>query len=194
MFVRWAGSIAFLCLAAAVHPQNPTPSRYQLFGGYTFLSNTLNGVSGSHQPMNGGEIALAIPPWHNLRFKMSGYAYQGTNLGASEHPYFIMAGGQYGRDFGKESVFIEALGGEGNVNANWGAKQAIGDTASFAAILGGGVDTPISHRFAFRVQGDWQYSYFKMAATRNPGTGVPTYVEGLPNFFGRITTGIVWRF
>ncbi len=194
MFARLAGSIALLCLAAVAQGQNSAPPRYQLYGGYTFLSNTLNGVSGSHQPMNGAEIAFAIPPWHNLRFKVSGYAYDGTNLGASEHPYFIMGGAQFGRTFGKEEVFVEGLGGEGGVNANWGAKQAVGDTASFAAILGGGVDTPISPRFAFRVQGDLQYSYFKVEATRNPTTGVPIYVPGLPVFFGRITSGIVWRF
>jgi hypothetical protein len=194
MLTRPLGCMAILCLGAALHAQTNAPPRYQLFGGYTFLSNSLNGVSGSHQPLNGGEIGFAIPPWHNLRFKMSGFAYDGANLGASEHPYFIVAGGQYGKNFGKESAFVEALGGEGEVNANWGAKQAIGDTASFAAIVGGGVDTPISPRFAFRVQGDLQYSYFKEAARTSPTEGVLSYVPGLPVFFGRISSGIVWRF
>jgi hypothetical protein len=192
MFTRLLGSIALFCLAAALHAQTAAPSRYQLFGGYSFLSNSLNGVSGSHQPMNGAEVAFAIPPWHNLRFKFNGFAYHGTNLGAAEHPYFIMAGGQYGRNFGKESAFVEAMTGEGNVNANWGANQAIGGTASFSALLGGGLDTPLSPRFAFRVQGDFQYAYFKVAESRV--AGVPTYVPGLPTFFGRFSTGIVWRF
>jgi len=186
--------LAASCNAQTTASQTAAPSRYQLYGGYTFLSNSLNGVSGSHQPLNGGEMAFAIPPWHNLRFKMAGFAYEGTNLGASEHPYFIMAGGQYGKNFSKESAFVEALAGEGNVNANWGANGTIGDTASFSAIFGGGLDTPLSPRFAFRVQGDFQYAYFKIAASRNDNTGVPTYVPGLPNYFGRISSGIVWRF
>jgi hypothetical protein len=154
----------------------------------------LNGVSGSGQPLNGYEVAFAIPPWHNLRYKMSVFQFRGTNLGAVEHPYFVMAGGQYGRNFGRESAFVEALAGVGNVNQDWGANKTIGDSASFSAILGGGLDTPLSRHFAFRAQGDYQYAYFKQAATRNPGTGVPTYVSGLPTNFGRIAAGIVWRF
>lgn len=196
---RQLGCIALVFLAACCDAQTTAaqtakPSRYQLYGGYTFLSNSLNGVSGAHQPLNGAEVAFAIPPWHNLRFKMSGFAYKGTNLNAAEHPYFIMAGGQYGKNFGRESAFLEALAGEGNVNANWGANGIIGDTASFSAILGGGLDTPLTPRFAFRVQGDFQYAYFQIAASRSNSSGVPVYVPGLPNFFGRISSGIVWRF
>jgi len=52
----------------------------------------------------------------------------------------------------------------------------------------------LSPHFSFRVQGDYQYAYFKIEATRNPGNGVPTYVPGLPTNFGRVSAGIVWRF
>jgi hypothetical protein len=190
--LRWCTGL--LLAAAAVHAQTDFSSRYQLYGGYSFLSNSLNGVSGSHQPLNGYEIAFAIPPWHDLRYKMNLFQYSGTNLSASEHPYFVLAGGQYGRNFGREYAFVEALAGIGNVNADWGANGTVGNTASFSAELGGGVDTPISPHFAIRAQGDYQYAYFKQEATRNPGTGVPTYVPGLPTNFGRISTGIVWRF
>lgn len=186
--------IAFLGFAATFHAQSPLPSRYQLFGGYSLVSNSINGVSGSHHPLNGYEIAFAIPPWHDLRFKMNAFQYLGTNLGAPQHPYFVLAGGQYGRNFGKEAAFVEALAGVGNVNADWGANKTIGDTAAFSAIFGGGVDTPLSPHFALRVQGDFQYAYFKQAASRNVGTGTPTYVPGLPTYFGRFASGIVWRF
>jgi hypothetical protein len=185
--------VALLSLAAALPAQSPLSSRYQLFGGYSLLSNSINGVSGSEQPLNGYEIAFAIPPWRDLRFKMNLIQYRGTNLGAAEHPYFVLAGGQYGRNFGKESAFVEALAGIGNVNADWGANKTIGDTASFSGILGGGVDTPISRRFSFRIQGDYQYAYFKQAASRNVN-GAPTYVPGLPTNFCRLASGIVWRF
>jgi hypothetical protein len=181
-------------IAVALHAQSAPPSRYQLFGGYSFLSNSLNGVSGSRQPLNGYEAAFAIPPWHDLRFKLNVFQYRGTNLGASEDPYFVMAGGQYGRNFGKEAAFLEAMGGVGNVNANWGANKTIGDTAAFSAILGGGLDTPLTPRFALRVQGDFQYAYFKAAVSRYSFTGSPVYVPDLPNYFGRISTGVVWRF
>lgn len=185
-------------IAAAIHAQSAAPasyeSRYQLFGGYSFLSNSLNGVSGAHRPLNGYEAALAIPPWHDLRFKLNVFQYRGTNLGAIEHPYFVMGGGQYGKNVGKEAVFLEAMAGIGNVNARWGANKTIGDTASFSGLLGGGADTPLTPHFALRVEGDLQYAYFKANASQNPNTGVPTYVPGLPNYFGRIATGLVWRF
>jgi hypothetical protein len=190
--LRWCAGL--LLVAIAAHAQTDSSSRYQLYGGYSFLSNSLNGVSGSQQPLNGYEIAFAIPPWHHLRYKMNVFQYSGTNLGAAEHPYFVMAGGQYGKNFGREYVFVEALAGIGNVNADWGANGTIANTASFSAVSGGGIDTPLSPHFAFRAQGDYQYAYFKQEATRNPGTGVPTYVPGLPTNFARISTGIVWRF
>lgn len=136
-------------------------------------------------------MAFAIPPWHDLRFKLSAFGYRGTNQGALEHPYFIMGGGQYGRTFGREYAFLEALGGEGNVNMHWGAGGAVGDTASFAATIGGGLDTPISRHFAIRVAGDLLYAYFKENEHFHT---TPVYVPGLPNYFGRASTGLVWRF
>ena len=194
MYSRLCWCIGFLFLTVTLHAQTDYSRRYQLFGGYSFLSNSLNGVSGSQQSLNGYEIAFAIPPWHDLRFKMNMFQYRGTNQGAVEHPYFIMGGGQYGRNFGKDNLFVEAMLGEGGVNADWGANKTIGQTASISALLGGGVDIPFSPRIAFRVQGDYQYAYFKQAASRNPGSGVPVYVSGLPNNFGRFSSGIVWRF
>jgi hypothetical protein len=190
--LRWCAALVFC--AATLNAQTEFSSRFQLYGGYSFFSNSLNGVSGSQQPLNGYDFAFAIPPWHDLRYKMNVFQYRGTNLGAVEHPYFVMGGGQYGKNFGREYAFVEAMVGVGIMNADWGANKTIGDTASFSAMLGGGVDTPLSRHFAFRAEGDYLYAYFKEAASRNPGTGVPVYVAGLPTNFGRISTGIVWRF
>lgn len=201
MLSRRCWCIGFLSLAAtlfsqtvpSIRYQSDLSPRYQLFGGYSHFSNSINGVSGSSQPLNGYEIAFAIPPWHNLRYKMSVIQYRGSNLGAVEHPYFVMAGGQYGTNIKREAVFVEALAGVGNVNADWGANRTIGQTASFSAILGGGLDTPLSRSFALRFQGGYQYAYFKQVVSRN-GSGVPTYVPGLPTNFARFSSGLVWRF
>lgn len=191
--MRWRlACVAALLVSAPVsYCQTNVASRYQLFGGYSFLSNSLNGVSGQQQPLNGWDVGFAIPPWHDLRFKLSAFGYRGTSQGALEHPYFIMGGGQYGRTFWRESAFVEALAGEGNVNMNWGAGGAVGDTASFSAILGGGLDTPVSRHFAVRVAGDFLYAYFKENERFH---NMPPYVPGLPNYFGRASAGLVWRF
>src|SRR5271166_6656741 len=109
MSSRVLGCCLLFLFAAGLHAQTDFSARYQLYGGYSFLSNSINGVSGSHQPLNGYEVAFAIPPWHHLRYKMNLFQYHGTNLGAAEHPYFVLAGGQYGKNFGKEYAFVEAL-------------------------------------------------------------------------------------
>jgi hypothetical protein len=192
MSVREFSLIALLCLPLALCAQRESHGRYQLYGGYTFLSNSINGVPGSRQPLNGWDASIAFPAWRSLRFKMETYGYVGTNLNAPQHPYFVMAGGQYGRRFGRESAFVEALVGEGGINANWGADATPGETASFATFLGGGFDTPLARRLAFRIGGGYQWSNFNLAP---PGPlNIPYRIPGLPNNFARLSTGCVWHF
>ncbi len=167
-------------------------SRYQLFAGYSWLSNSLNGVPGSHQPLNGWDFSFAFPAWHGLRFKVDTTGYRGTNLNAPQHPFFILGGAEYSHRFGRESLFVEGLGGTGGANRYWGANQTPAQTASFAAVLGGGVDTPISKRFAWRIDGGYQYSYFQLI--QSAVTLIPEYESSLPTNFGRFSTGLVWNF
>jgi hypothetical protein len=199
-FRKFLGVALVLVAPALFGQETSLANRYQMYGGYSWLSNSLNGVSGSHQSLNGWEFAFAIPPWHDLRFKLNAYSYRGTNLGSPQHPYFIMGGGQYGKTFGRESPFVETMFGVGNTgSADWGANNIAsglarypGDTASFAIDMGGGLDTRISRRFAYRVQGDFHYSYFQQFE-RFVNVS-PVYVPHLPNYFGRLSTGVVWRF
>ena len=83
------------------------------------------------------------------------------------------------------------MGGTGGANKSWAANNALGQTASFAALLGGGLDTPLTRHIAFRVSGGFQYSYF---ALMDPITLVPYRIPGLPTNFGRISSGLVWQF
>jgi hypothetical protein len=181
-----------LILACMAQAGCVAQSRYQLFAGYSLLSNSINGVAGSHQPLNGWDASFAFPPWRGLRFKVDTTAYRGTNLNAPQHLLFIMGGAEYSHRFGPERLYVEGLGGTGGANRNWAANQTPGQTASFAAFLGGGVDTPISKRFAWRVDGGYQYSYFQLI--QSLATLIPVYNTNLPTNFGRISTGLVWQF
>lgn len=196
MTSRLSSMIALLCLAAAIHAQSKAESkahaRFQLYGGYSFLSNSFNGLPGSRQPLNGWDSSIAFGAWHNLRFKIDVSGYLGTNQGASQKSVFILGGAQYNHRFGRESAFVEALAGDGGLPRYWGPQRAPGETASFATVLGGGLDTPISRRFAFRVDGGYQWSNFKLI--NNVIQILPIQTPGLPNNFWRISSGLVWQF
>jgi len=182
--------IALLCLSSTLLAQSAAPARWQIYGGYAFLSNSFNGVAGSRQPLNGWDAALAFPAWHNLRFKIDLSAYRGTNLGAPQNAFFILSGGQYNWRIKRETVFVEGLIGDGGLNKDWGAKKTPGETASFSTLIGGGLDTPLTRHIAYRVGGDFQYAYFSLAGAQN----APYRIPGLPTYFGRISSGLVWKF
>jgi hypothetical protein len=183
--------IALFCLScAALHAQSPPPPRFQIYGGYSYLSNTLNGVPGSRQALNGFDASLGFPQWHGLRFKIDVSGYRGMNLGTAQDPYFIVGGAQYGRRIGREFIFMEAMGGDGGTKANWGAGGIKGTSASFSTLLGGGVDTRLSRHLAFRAVGDFQYMNFYLVK----GNFVHYRTPGLPNYFGRASSGLVWQF
>jgi hypothetical protein len=188
---RFFSLIALLCLSPALLAQTEAPARYQIFGGYSYLSNSLNGVTGSHHALNGFDGAIAFPAWHNLRFKIDTTAYFGTNLGAPQHPYFIQGGAQYTWRMRREAVFVEGLGGTGGANKTWAGTGTLGQTASFVSLVGGGLDTRLTRHVAFRVSGGYQYSYF---AFNHPVTLVPYRIPGLPINFGRVSSGLVWLF
>ncbi|MGO8932122.1 MAG: hypothetical protein ACLPLZ_11070 [Terracidiphilus sp.] len=188
--------LALMSVAAGVHAQTEAASsahaRYQIYGGYAFLSNSPNGLPGSRQPLSGWDAAIAFPPWRFTRFKVDVSSYRGTNLSAHENLYAILGGWQFTRRFGREAAFIEGLAGDGGLPRYWGPNGAPGETASWVSVVGGGLDTPISRRFAFRVSGGYQWSNFKLI--NNVVDILPVQTPGLPNNFWRISSGLVWSF
>ena len=114
------------------------------------------------------------------------------NQGAQEDEYAIMGGAQFTKRFGRESAFLEGFAGDGGLNRYWGPNGAPGETASFTTVLGGGLDTPISRRIAFRVSGGFQWTNFQLI--NNLQFIVPIHTPGLPNNFFRVSTGLGWGF
>jgi hypothetical protein len=184
--------IALLCVASALYAQPEATAHYQIYGGYSYLSNSLNGVPPARHALNGWDAGIAMGYWHGLRLKIDVSNYLGTNLGAPQHPYFILGGAQYDWHLGRETVFAEGLAGDGGANKEWGENIAVGETAAFSSFLGAGLDTQITRRVAFRVEGGYQYSYF--ALTPRTGDNIPYRIPGLPSNFGRLSSGLVWEF
>jgi len=193
MSLRLISLMSLLCLPAAVVAQSEHPESYQIYGGYAYLSNSMNGVPGSRKPLNGWDASVGFPAWHSLRFKVDVASFRGTNLGAAQDPYSIMGGAQFTWHFKRESVFAEGLAGDIGINEYWGAGGTRGATASFATLLGGGVDTWLTRHMALRASGDYQHSNFALFHTLQNGDN-PYRIPGLPNNFGRVSCGLVWQF
>jgi hypothetical protein len=194
----------YFLLLALIYPsirasaQSNSPPPFQIYAGYSWLSNSFNGVPGSHQPLNGMNAGVVFPQWHHLRIKLDYSMYRGNNRGDPQHAFFIMSGGQYEATFHRERFYAEALAGEGSLNGTWfstansGYKNGnTGTIASFAEFLGGGIDTPIGRHAAFRVEGGIQHSNFDPITPITQG-GAPYHLASIPDYFGRLSAGMVW--
>ena len=201
MWRRFSTFLALLCFSILAHAQVTStvhdpggPEHFQLYGGYSYQSNTFNGVPGHQQSLNGWELSFAFPTmWHGrLRFKMDTTQYRANNYGAPQNAYYILGGFQYGHRLGHETLYAELMGGDMGINQNWGPNAHPGMTASFATVMGGGVDTPISRRFAIRTGADFVWE--NLALIQAVNATVPYRISGLPNFFGKVNAGVVWKF
>jgi len=180
-----------ICISTAAYSESSAQERYQVYGGYTYLSNSFNGVPGAKQGLSGWDAAGEFPEYHGIRFAMDTFGYSGTNQGVPQKAMFIMGGAQFGRRFGREKAFLEGLAGNGNINQNWAPGGVRGEVNAFSAVLVGGVDTPLTRHIAFRVAGGYMHTSFNpVGATSLIGYRIP----GLPHSFARLTSGVVWKF
>jgi len=170
--------------------QTPNPAPYRLYGGISYYANSFNGVPGARSSILGWDTSAEFPAWRNLRFKLDFSGTTGESGGASQKAMFFLAGAQYEHTFGRERAFAHALVGDMGITREWGPNSHPGMTASFAAVLGGGVDTPLSRHFAWRVEGDMNHTNLDLVALNEHQ--LPIASPGLPRFIGRISTGVVW--
>lgn len=190
--MRLSYSLALLLLVLiprAGAQARPSPP-IQLYGEYSWLSNSFDGLPGLHHPLNGWNAGMAFPAWHHLRFRLDVSAYNGQDSGAKQKAFFILGGAQYDVRFHRELFFGEALLGEGGLNRYWNVHGSPGGTASLTEFLGGGADTPLSRHTAIRIEGGVQHSNFNPVSPTE--FALPTYEKGLPNYFGRLSAGLVW--
>jgi opacity protein-like surface antigen len=180
----------FLLVSRSGNTQSAAPAPYQIYGGYSWLSNAFNGLPGAHQGLNGWNAGVGLPPWHGLRTRIEVERFTGDNLGASEKALFIMGGGQYEHALGRERLFAEALFGDISMNRYWGPHGLPGESVSFTEKLGGGVDTPINSHFAIRVEGAYQNE--NLALIKAVTSTTPYRPAGLPSSFATLQTGLVW--
>jgi opacity protein-like surface antigen len=190
---RFASAVsvfAFILFAISASAQSTVPAPYQIYGGYSWLSNSFNGIPGARQSMNGWNAGVGLPAWHGLRTRIEFDRFTSDNLGANEKVWALMGGGQYEHALGHEKLFAEALFGDLAMNRYWGPNGLPGETASFTEKFGGGVDTPIGRHLAIRVEGTFQNE--NLALIRAVTRQLPYRVPGLPQNFANLQTSLVW--
>ncbi|HTU51419.1 MAG TPA: hypothetical protein VMF56_12535 [Acidobacteriaceae bacterium] len=192
----WLGfALPSALLAQEANSEAAGFNRYDLFGGYSFLSNSFNDYSfpgTSHVPLNGWDAGFAFrtwhqldnSSWHRLGAKVDVSGYYGTSLGSPQRPILVLAGPLYRWTFGKNSPFIEGQVGFGHLNSD-GLFPSPTSNNSFAVFVGAGYDRRITPRVGFRVEGGMFHTNFS--------SGSPE-IHGIPNYFARISTGLVWHF
>lgn len=122
-----------------------------------------------------------------LGWKIAAAGYYGTNLGDKQIEHSLLVGPQYAKRFGRESAFVHGLIGVGFINS--GAipfdVSSPSSNGTLAVQAGGGVDTPMSRRIAWRAEGDYLHSQYSSNSDQ---------IHGLHGNFASISTGLVWRF
>lgn len=182
--------LALVLWPIASFGQADSSAPYHVYGGMTYFSNSFNGLPNLQSHLLGWDTAVSFPAWRGLRFKIDVSGTTGENHGAQQHALFILGGGEYEHRVWRERVFAHALFGDAGLNRYWGPQKLPGETASFAVLLGGGLDTPISRHFSLRAEGDMQHT--NLALVKSLPDPSPYRVSGLPNFMGRFSAGLVW--
>jgi hypothetical protein len=193
----WLGIVVPGTLSAQnVESSAARHNRYDLFGGYSFLSNSFAHRSGdtSLAPLNGWDAGVAFRawhdldpnrPWHRLGIKTDVSGYYGTSINSQQRPIFLLVGPQYTWPLGKNSLYVEGQVGFGHLNNNWNPFSTGASDNSFAAFMGAGFDHPIASRLAFRVEGGVLSTNFSFPNDES---------LDFPNYFARFSTGLVWHF
>jgi hypothetical protein len=136
-------------------------SGVELFGGYSYLNADMNGLD-SRQSVHGwnASVSTNVNPWFAAEFDVAGY-YK-TVSGILYQAYSYAAGPRV--NF--RPVFVHALfGGD---RSSFGSSGISVSQNSFAGMLGGGVQVPLTHGLAFRGSVDYVFSRHNIFKVLNP--------------------------
>jgi len=156
-----------LLVSLTAHAQDD--DKIQLFGGYSFMHND-NRPDGN---LNGWELSgqYKFSSWLGVVADFDGH--YGSPQGPSTSKYNYLFGPQVSFP-ARVSPFFHVLVGGSHQHSD-----GVGSDSSFAAAIGGGIDTKISGPFYWRIiQGDWIHTSLFGGGQNN----------------GRLSTGIVIKF
>jgi hypothetical protein len=179
----------WVSVSAQVDTARRVATRSSIYGGYSWLSNSFNNHSSasSANGMNGWTADVGVPLTRLVNLKVEGLGFYNTNYGDPERAHFFLAGPGLEHRFSGKVLFVQGLVGIGHLNSTAMALggEPAGKTNSFAADVDAGIDFPIVPTIAWRVEGGLVNSHF---------TATSNQIHGVPTWFGRVSTGIVFRF
>jgi hypothetical protein len=187
--MRIIGFILFSLFLLPTPASAQAPTRVNVFGGYSYYNTDLSPLG--RASTYGWEGTLEVKAFHWVSivgdmdthygtqafplcqtFPTSGHVCSTYTADIIERNF--LGGPRLSLQMGNFRPFVELLAGDAHVNA--GAFAGTDD--SFASGLGGGVDSNLTHRFAWRVQADYIHTQF-FSAHQNTA---------------RVSTGLVLRF
>jgi hypothetical protein len=94
------GLLFLICPSITLYAAE-APAHYQIYGGYTWLSNSFNGFEGARQPLNGWDrqsaslpgvacgsnsmcTGTAEPAWARRKTRFSSWPVVNTSIGSKE--------------------------------------------------------------------------------------------------------------
>ncbi len=147
--VVWAGVIASVLLFASSLATAQEITRYDIFGGYSYMrfdSPTIGFANQSNT--NGWNVNGAV----NIGDSFSAVADVSGNYGDKLTLYHFMIGPRYSWRFEKSRIFAEALFGKAQDSVNIPQPTRSGFESVGRSFAGGvGYDWDINHRFSYRV-------------------------------------------
>lgn len=173
-----------------------------IFGGYSYLRNASNGVSGwegqgTYNFIRNLGITADVS---GASLTPLGFSVLGFSAGTYQHVNNYLFGPTVTTNLGRSSVFAHALFGEARSSLGAGVSLPIiggistnlTSAGAFAMAFGGGVDFGLTRHLAIRaVQVDYLRTQFN--ATDALTTGLSSSLSNRQNSF-RYSTGIVFRF
>jgi hypothetical protein len=158
------GTLLFVCIACGQKIR-----RFEVFGGYSYVSVNAVGILSNRQSANGWESSVSGN--FNRHFAVEGdvSAYHQTylvtdfqlpsfpSLNVQFHDYSFMAGPR----INFRPIFVHALFGDDHLGGSFTGGSVSENT--FAAALGGGVRWPLSPYWAIRGSADYvltRHSFF----------------------------------
>jgi hypothetical protein len=184
-------TLSVLALSATLDAQTPTPHNSQpnadLYVGGAYVVHSYGNTQDNNQSGGAGgwdsSVGVSFPPpvsWLGITVDGSGY------YGGGADAYFFMAGPHLSKRFGRQTIFVRGLVGTAHLNGGSGLFPLMSNF-TLAAAAGGGLDTALTRRLAWRFTGDYLHTNFVAG-------GQETNQLQLVNSNFRASTGLVFRF